>query len=194
VNILTEKLSLISNNQFNRVERSYMLAIERMPYYKNKLLLSSMAVIAGFVMTVGIIRAVNPPDTSVSQSVVPNSDKRATSIFPVHASSSESSSESAKAGGTGGNANTSSDMNTSASVGKRTSTTSSSQQTNTSGAAPTQTSPQAQTSQSTSASSSNNQTTAEAKPTPSDQTQPSGSSSPVQTCLATILTIGLICH
>lgn len=73
-----------------------MLAIERAPLYKNRFVLSGMAVLAGFLVTVGIIRAANPIDTSTNQSAQSSSERRATSIVPIKSSESESSSESGK--------------------------------------------------------------------------------------------------
>ena len=71
-----------------------MLAINRSPFYKNKLLLSSLAVFAGFFVTVGIIRAIDPVNDSTSQSTQTNSDRRASSLIPINASDAEKSSES----------------------------------------------------------------------------------------------------
>ncbi len=70
-----------------------MLAIEREPLYKNRLLLSAIAVTLGFILTVAIIRAVLPAD-STQQSAQTNTDRRSSSLIPVSASESESSSES----------------------------------------------------------------------------------------------------
>lgn len=73
-----------------------MLAITREPIYKNKLLLSSLAVFAGFIVTVGIIRVLNPVTDTTSQSTQSSSDRRASSLIPINASDSETSSESGK--------------------------------------------------------------------------------------------------
>lgn len=73
-----------------------MLAIQHEPLYKNKYFLSTVAVSAGFFVTVGIIRLANPVDTSTNQSAQASSDRRAASLIPINASESESSSESGK--------------------------------------------------------------------------------------------------
>jgi len=70
-----------------------MLAIQREPLYKNKLFLSSLSVVVGFVMTVGIIRLVNPSSTA-QQSAQTTSERRSSTLIPINASESESASES----------------------------------------------------------------------------------------------------
>lgn len=73
-----------------------MLSIKRDPIYKNKLFLSSLAVVSGFVMTVGIIRAVNPTDTS--EQAAQTTDRRSSGLIPINASTAESSSETKDSG------------------------------------------------------------------------------------------------
>lgn len=73
-----------------------MLAIEREPIYKNRYMLGALAIVAGFVVTFGAIRILNPADTSPNQSAQTKSDRRAASLIPVKASKSETSSESDK--------------------------------------------------------------------------------------------------
>lgn len=70
-----------------------MLTIDRDPIYKNKLFLGGVAVMSGFVLTMGIIRLANPVDNTTSQSTQSTSDRRAASLIPISASESESSSE-----------------------------------------------------------------------------------------------------
>lgn len=98
VNNLTENKAVPFNNELKILWRNkkecFMLAIDRMPLYKNKPLMSSLAVVAGFVLTVGIIHAVSPGDTSSHQSALPTYDRPAASLIPVKASSSETASES----------------------------------------------------------------------------------------------------
>ena len=53
-----------------------------------------MAVVAGFVVTVGIIRLANPVDTTTNQSAQSGTDRRAASLIPINASDAEKSSES----------------------------------------------------------------------------------------------------
>ncbi len=73
-----------------------MLAINREPLYKNRLFLSSLAVFSGFLLTVGLLRAMAPVTNEISQSAQSNSERRAASLIPIRASGSESSSESGK--------------------------------------------------------------------------------------------------
>ena len=70
-----------------------MLIIDREPLYKNKFFLGGLAVLSGFVLTMGIIRLVNPANDITSQSTQSTSDRRAASLIPIPASDSESSSE-----------------------------------------------------------------------------------------------------
>lgn len=70
-----------------------MLIIDREPLYKNKFFLGGLAVLSGFVLTMGIIRLVNPANDTTSQSTQSTSDRRAASLIPIPASDSESSSE-----------------------------------------------------------------------------------------------------
>lgn len=159
-----------------------MLAIERVPIYKNKLFLSTMSVLTGFVMTVGVIRAVNPPDTSTNQSALTGSDGRAASLIPINSSESESSSESGKSKG---------DTNAAAGAGAEVSSSQGSvsgSTTTRASASPSAgtTSTQIQSAQSASTSS-NDQ--APAKPTP-DPVKPA-ETNPM--CLVTLLNIGLVC-
>lgn len=90
-----------------------MLSIEREPVYKNRFVLSGAAVLAGFFVTVGIIRAANPVDTSTNQSTQTSEDRRAASLVPINASESESSSESgdASSGATSNDATASQNTN-----------------------------------------------------------------------------------
>ncbi|MBC7512505.1 hypothetical protein H7142_02500 [Candidatus Saccharibacteria bacterium] len=71
-----------------------MLSINRQPRYKNKFLLITLAVSLGFVVTVGIIRVVNPLVPSTGQSGQTTNDRRASSLIPINASDSEKSPES----------------------------------------------------------------------------------------------------
>ena len=92
MNILTERFWNIHIISLS-LKEAIMLAIEREPLYKNKLLLSTLAVATGFIITVGIIRAVSPADTT-NESAQTSSDRRSSSLIPINASESESSSES----------------------------------------------------------------------------------------------------
>jgi|GEM_PF-1725040 cobalamin biosynthesis Mg chelatase CobN len=162
-----------------------MLAIERVPIYKNKLFLSTMSVLTGFVMTVGVIRAVNPPDTTSQQSVLSGSDGRASSLIPINASLSEASSESGNSKGeTGAKAESSTSVSTPNRSVSNTSTgqVASSSTGTTSGQTATQTSVQ---SSSTGSQTQTGTEDGKATSKPSD-------SSPM--CLATVLNIGLVCH
>src|SRR5689334_21122615 len=78
-----------------------MLAINREPIYRNKLFLSSLAVIIGFGLTVGLLRAVAPANTQTNQSAQTRSSDRASGLIPIKTDESESRSES----GNGGTAN-----------------------------------------------------------------------------------------
>jgi len=73
-----------------------MLRIDRSPIYRNKFMLSSLAVVSGFLITFGAIRALNPVDTTTNQSAQPSSEERATLITPINSSESESGAESDK--------------------------------------------------------------------------------------------------
>lgn len=70
-----------------------MLTIDREPIYKNKFFLGGVAVISGFVLTMGVIRLTNPVDNTTNQSTQSTSDGRAASLIPISASGSESSPE-----------------------------------------------------------------------------------------------------
>lgn len=153
-----------------------MLSINRVPIYKNKLFLSTMSVLTGFVMTVGIIRAVNPPDTSTNQSVLTGSDGRASSLIPINASASESSSESGKS-----NSDTSANASVSSPRGSVSGTTT--VKTNTS---PSTGSTSGQTQQTT-------QTSTQGDPAPAKTTDPVKSAKTDPMCLATLFNIGLVC-
>jgi len=160
-----------------------MLSIERVPIYKNKLFLSTMSVLTGFVMTVGIIRAVNPHDTSTNQSVLTDSDGRASSLIPINASKSESSSESGKANG---DTSTEAGADASASTPRGSVTGSTTAKVSASPSAGS-TSGQAQASQAS---------TTQGDPAPAKTTTEPEPVKPVETnpmCLVTLLNIGLVC-
>jgi len=70
------------------------------------LVLSGMAVVAGFVATVGLIRTMAPAEQPTTQNAQTSSSRRAASLLPVRASSSESGSESGSAASDGSNGQT----------------------------------------------------------------------------------------
>ena len=71
-----------------------MLAINREPLYKNRLVLSGLAVFSGFLITVGIVRTLAPANEQSSQTAQTTEERRSRSLVPIKASGSESSSES----------------------------------------------------------------------------------------------------
>jgi cytoskeletal protein RodZ len=71
-----------------------MLHIDRQPLYKNRLLLSGIAVFSGFFVTVGAIQLVDPNEENDNQSAQSSEDRRATNLIPINASEEEKSSES----------------------------------------------------------------------------------------------------
>ena len=71
-----------------------MLAINREPLYKNRLVLSGLAVFSGFLITVGIVRTLAPANEQASQTAQSTEERRSRSLVPIKASGSESSSES----------------------------------------------------------------------------------------------------
>jgi hypothetical protein len=71
-----------------------MLHIDRQPLYKNRLLLSGIAVFSGFFVTVGAIQFIDPNEENDNQSAQSSEERRATNLIPINASEEEKSPES----------------------------------------------------------------------------------------------------
>jgi hypothetical protein len=166
----------------------YMLAIQQTPIYRNKLFVSSVAVIAGFLLTVGLIRAFTTPQVT-QQSV--QDGRRSTMLLPISASPSEKNSESKRSedsskSGTPAEGSSSSSTLSLQPSGSHPNTTS---QSSTSDGMSSPSSSSTTTQPSSSDGSASPPTTTVTQPTSGDQ----GTTTPQKNCVLDILGINLIC-